>query len=180
MNNNLISRQVDEYIFYKRALGYQIKIESQELRRFASYAISIGHKGSLTIDLAFKWATLKPEYSRWYMARRMETVRTFAKYICVLDPLAQMPPKGMFGDCHGRSTPYIFTKEELFTLMKASMRLLSPDGLRCKAISTAIGLLWTTGMRPSEVCKLTDDEVDLENNLVTIRETKFSKSQIII
>jgi hypothetical protein len=28
------------------------------------------------------------------MARRMETVRTFAKYICVFDPLTQLPPKG--------------------------------------------------------------------------------------
>lgn len=81
MNNNLISSQVEEYISYKKALGYQIKIESQELRRFASYTVSIGHKGSLTTDLAFKWATLKPEYSRWYMARRMETIRTFATWI---------------------------------------------------------------------------------------------------
>ncbi|GAA0372577.1 tyrosine-type recombinase/integrase [Alkalibacterium iburiense] len=179
MTNNLIPRQIEEYISYKKALGYQINIESQQLRRFASYTISVGHKGSLTTDLAFEWATLKPEYSRWYMARRIEIVRTFAKYICVLDSSAQMPPKGMFGDCHGRSTPYIYTEEDLFILMKASMGLLSPDGLRCKAVSTAIGLLWTTGMRPNEVCGLTDDDVDLTNNLIAIQETKFSKSRII-
>lgn len=179
MTTNLISRQVEEYISYKNSLGYQIKIESQELRRFASYAVSIGHNGSLTTDLAFEWATLKPDYSRWYMARRMEIIRTFAKYICVLDSMAQMPPKGMFGDCHGRSTPYIYTEEELFTLMDASAKLLSPDGLRCKAVFTAIGLLWTTGMRPNEVCRLKNDDVDLENNLITIQETKFSKSRMI-
>jgi hypothetical protein len=81
MNDHLITRQVEDYIAYKKGLGYQIKVESGELRRFAAYTQSIGYEGSLTVDLAFQWAMLKPEYSRWYMARRMETVRTFAKYI---------------------------------------------------------------------------------------------------
>ncbi|MFC0470053.1 hypothetical protein ACFFHM_05820 [Halalkalibacter kiskunsagensis] len=45
MNSNLISRQVEEYISFKKALGYQIKIESQELRRFSAYIVSIGYEG---------------------------------------------------------------------------------------------------------------------------------------
>lgn len=149
MNDHLITRQVEDYIAYKKGLGYQIKVESGELRRFAAYTQSIGYEGSLTVDLAFQWAMLKPEYSRWYMARRMETVRTFAKYICVFDPDAQMLPKGMFGKCHGRTTPYIFSNEEICTLMKEATKLYSPDGLRRITIATAIGLLWVTGMRPS-------------------------------
>lgn len=177
--SNLISKQIEEYIAYKKGLGYQIKIESQELKRFAAYTVAIGYEGSLTTDIAFQWVTLKPEYTQWYMARRMETIRTFAKYICVFDSLAQMPPKGMFGRCHGRKIPYIFTEEEICLLMKVSSELFSPDGLRRITIPTAIGLLWSTGMRPSEACKLLDDDVDLINGLITIRETKFSKSRIL-
>lgn len=179
MSGNLISKQVEDYITYKRSLGFQIKIESDELRRFAVYTEKMGHLGSLTSDIAFEWASLKPEYSRWYMARRMETIRTFAKYICVFDPMTQMPPKGMFGKCHGRVTPYIFTLEEIKMLMKSAAKLHSIDGLRSRTISTAIGLLWTTGMRPSEVCKLIDDDVDLIKGRITIRETKFSKTRVI-
>jgi integrase len=170
---------VEEYISYKKGLGYQIKIESEELRRFAVYTRTIGYNGSLTKDIAFQWATLKPEYSRWYMARRLETVRTFAKYICVFDPMAQIPPKGMFGKCHGRTTPYIFTEEEICILMKVASKLYSPDGLRCRTIPTAIALLWSTGMRPSELCQLMNEDVDLNNGRITIRETKFSKSRIL-
>ena len=179
MSGNLISNQVEEYIAYKKGLGYKIKIESDELRRFAAYTVANGHEGSLTTDITFQWVTLKPEYSLWYMSRRIETVRTFAKYICVFDPLAQMPPKGMFGKCHGRTTPYIFTEKEICTLMKASEGLYSPDGLRRKTIPTAIGILWSTGMRPNEVCQLTDNDVDLNSGLITIKETKFSKSRIL-
>jgi integrase len=179
MSSNLISRQVEDYITYKKALGYKIKIESEELRRFATHTVAVGHHGSLTVDIAIQWATLKSDYSRWYMARRMETIRTFAKYICIFDPVAQMPPKGMFGKCHGRTTPYIYTEEEICILMKVSTELYSPDGCRRRTIPTAIGLLWSTGMRPSEVCELMDDDVDLSNGRITIRETKFSKSRII-
>jgi len=179
LNTNLISNQIEEYISYKQALGYQIKIESQELRRFAIYTLSIGHEGSLTRELAFNWVTLNPKYSQWYLSRRMETIRTFAKYICVLDSNAQMPPKGIFGKCHGRTTPYIFTEKEIRFLMNAALKLHSPDGLRSKTISVAIGLLWATGMRPSEICKLKNDDVKLKDGLITIKETKFKKSRII-
>jgi len=179
MNTNLIYRQIEEYISYKKGLGFQLKIESHELRRFAAYTIAIGYEGSLTTDIAVQWATLKPEYSRWYMARRMETIRTFAKYICVFDSAAQIPPKGMFGKCHGRTIPYIFTEKEICNLMESAKGLYSPDGLRCITIPTAIGLLWATGMRPNEVCQLMDDDVDLKNGYITIRETKFAKSRIL-
>ncbi|WP_075366443.1 hypothetical protein [Desulfosporosinus metallidurans] len=109
--SNLISAQVEDYINYKQALGYKIKIESEELRRFAAYTVAIGHNGSLTADVAFKWVTLKPNYTLWYMSRRLETVRTFAKYISIFDPNAQVPPKGLLKKCHGRINPYIFKKK---------------------------------------------------------------------
>lgn len=179
LNTNLISNQIEEYISYKQALGYQIKIETQELRRFAAYTLSINYEGSLTRELAINWVTLNPKYSQWYLARRLETIRTFAKYICVLDPDAQMPPKGIFGKCHGRTTPYIFTEKEIYFLMDAALKLHSPDGLRSQAISVSIGLLWATGMRPSELCKLKNDDVNLKDGLIIIKETKFMKSRII-
>lgn len=179
MDNNIISMQIEEYISYKKGLGYQLKIESEELRRFAAYTVSIGYEGSLSTEIALLWATLKPNYSRWYMARRMETIRIFAKYISVFDPNTQIPPKGMFGKCHGRTIPYIFTEEEICVLMKALSSLNSPDGLRAIALPIAIGILWSTGMRPSEVCNLTDGDVDLDKGLITIKETKFSKSRIL-
>lgn len=179
MNTNLISNQVEEYISYKKGLGFKIKIESDELRRFASYTRSLNYKGSLTIDIALKWVSSKPEYSRYYMTRRLEVIRTFGKYISIFDPNAQVPSKGLFGKCHGKVTPYIFTESEINILMQKALELLSPDGLRAIAISAAIGLIWVTGMRPGEVCNLLDEDVDLNNGYINIKETKFSKNRTL-
>lgn len=179
MNDNLISRQIEEYIAYKQGLGFQIRIESQELRRFAKYTCEIGYEGSLKVDIALRWATLDPAYSRYYMARRMETVATFAAYACVFDAQSQMIPKGMFGKCHGRILPYIYSEKEICKLMEAAQSLYSPDKLRCRTISFGIGLLWSTGMRPNEACCLLDDDVDLIRGTITIRKTKFFKTRVL-
>lgn len=179
MNTNLISDQIEEYIIYKRGLGYKIKIESDELRRFAAYTRNINYEGSLTVDIALSWVSLKPKYSRWYMARRLEIIRTFAQYISIFDPNAQIPQRGIFGKCHGKITPYIFTEKEINTLMEIASDLFSPDGLRAITIPTAIGLMWVTGMRPGEVCKLMNEDVELNNGYITIKETKFSKSRTL-
>lgn len=113
LNENLLTRQVEEYISYKRSLGYKIKIEAQELRRFAAYTRSIDYEGSLTSDLAVRWASLKDDYSRFYKARRLETLHTFAKYVFAFDSCAQLPQTEVFGKCHCRVSPYIYTDKEV-------------------------------------------------------------------
>jgi hypothetical protein len=90
LNSNCITRQIEEYIVYKRSLGYVIKIESQELKRFAKYTRDIGHDGSLTAELAIRWASLDNNFTRKYMARRLETLHTFAVYISAFDAQAQI------------------------------------------------------------------------------------------
>ena len=176
---NLITKQVEEYISYKRSLGYQIIVETGELRRFASYTRSIGHEGSLTSAVAVQWASLKKEYSRFYKARRLETVHTFAKYISAFDADAQIPQLGIFGKSHCRTTPYIYTDEEIFLLMEEAKKLSSPDGLRSLAVSTAIGLLRSTGIRVSELTNLKLDDVNLIDGYLFVRNSKFKKDRLV-
>ncbi len=93
--SNRITRQIEEYITYKQSLGYVIKIESQELRRFAKYTRDVGYIGSITVDLAMQWASLSDAFTRKYMARRLETIHTFAVYISAFDTQAQIPQKAL-------------------------------------------------------------------------------------
>ena len=146
-DQNRLTRQIEEYISYKQSLGYKIIIESQELRRFAAYTRSVGYDGPLTAEPSMQWASLDKDYSRLYMARRLETIRTFAKYISAFDPEAQIPPKGVFGKAHHRSSPHIYSDEDVLSLMNEAGSLFSPDGIRSYTVSTAIGLLRSAGLR---------------------------------
>jgi integrase len=44
---------------------------------------------------------------------------------------------------------------------------------------TSLGLLWCTGMRRQEIIKLNNADVDLKENIIIIKLTKFRKNRII-
>ena len=178
-NEHLITRQVEEYITYKRSLGFKIAVEADELKRFAAFTRSVGHNGSLTSDIAMRWATCKNDSSRFYMARKLETVHTFAKYISAFDSQAQIPQLGVFGKCHGRTNPYIYSDDEVSLLMTEAKKLFSPDGIRAYTVSVAIGLLRATGLRVSELTLLKNEDVHFDEEYLFINSSKFKKSRIV-
>jgi len=63
--------------------------------------------------------------------------------------------------------------------MEECKKIYSPDGIRAYTIETAIGLLWSTGLRPSKPVKLTMADVDLGREFLYIRRTKFSKERLV-
>lgn len=179
LNSNRITRQIEEYIAYKRSLGYVIKIESQELRRFGKYTRDIGHDGSLTAELAIRWASLDNNFTRKYMARRLETLHTFAVYISAFDAQAQIPQNGVFGKAHLRTAPYIYTDSEVLSLMHHAGSLYSPDGIRAYTVASAIGLMYATGIRVSELTSLRIANVRIKEGYLFINSSKFKKNRLV-
>lgn len=149
------------------------------MKRFADYTKSIDYEGSLTSDLAMCWASLKSDYSRFYMARRLENIHTFAKYIVAFDPEAQLPRLGVFGKSHIRISPYIYTTADICSLMAEAKKLFSPDGIRAYTVSTAIGLLRATGLRVSELTSMKNEDVHLDEGYLFINSSKFKKDRIV-
>jgi integrase len=179
LDSNRITRQIEEYITYKHSLGYVIKTESQELRRFAKYSREIRYDGSITSDLAVQWASLDINFTRKYMARRLETLHTFAVYISAFDTEAQIPQNGIFGKAHFRTNPYIYTDDEVLSLMGRAGALYSPDGIRASTVSSAIGLMYATGIRVSELTSLKIADVRLKEGYIFINSSKFKKDRIV-
>lgn len=178
-DSNRITRQIEEYIAYKRSLGYGIKLESLELRSFAKYTRDIGYDGSVTAELAVQWSSLDSSSTRKYMARRLETLHTFAVYISAFDTEAQIPQNGIFGKAHMRTNPYIYTDAEVMSLMRGANDLHSPDGIRAHTVSSAIGLMCATGIRVSELTSLRIADVRTEGGYLFICSSKFKKDRLV-
>lgn len=102
-----LKNQIEIYLNNKRRLGFQLKIEGQELLRFAEYAAKKKHKGSLTTAIAIEWASSSKKGSRLSWAQRLEIIRCFAKYYYAFDSKIEIPPNRIFGPAHRRNTPYI-------------------------------------------------------------------------
>jgi len=169
----------EQYLTYRRKLGYSLKIEGAHLLNFANYADAQGHDGHLTTELALRWARLPKKASSLYWARRLEVVRCFARYLAVFVPMTEIPPKGILGTAHCRNTPHIYSMNEVKSLLEACAELTPTDGLRPYTYATLFGLMAATGLRVAESLKLTDSDVDLEKGILTIRQSKFHKSRLV-
>lgn len=168
-----------DYLSFRRGLGFAMRIEGAELMRFARYADAIGHRGPVTADLALAWARLPKDADRLYWARRLDIVRRFAKHRALFDPATEIPPDRVFGPSYRRRSPHIYSEREIASLLQAAGRLGPAGGLRPHTYVTLFGLLVSTGLRISEALRLTREEVDLEAGLLIVSETKFHKSRLI-
>lgn len=168
-----MTQLAQEYIAFRRHLGYQIRIEGQQLLVFARWADRIGHRGPLTTDLALRWARLPRNAAPLYWARRLEVVRCFARHRAITDPRTQVPPQRLLGPAHGRRAPYIYSLRQVQQLLACAERLAPRGGLRPRTYRTLFGLLSCSGLRISEALKLRRQDVDLERGLLRINPSKF-------
>jgi integrase len=179
MSATTVTTRVEEYLAYRRALGYQIRTEAQMLQSFARYADDSGHQGPLTTELALQWARLPERSARLYRARRLEVVRTLARYLAPREPGTEIPPRGLLGPAHARGPAFLYSESDIAALIEAARKLTPTGGLRPLTYATLIGLLACTGLRITEALTLGADDVDLQVGVLTIRRTKFRKSRLV-
>lgn len=167
-----------EYVKVRRALGSQLRWPGSALRRFVDF---LEHEGAsfITTDLAVRWAMESTGVQRATRAARLSMVRRFAAWLSVFDPRTQVPPSRLINARHRRNSPYIYTDQEIGSLMAEAARLPSPNGLRAQTHVTLIGLLAATGLRSGEALALDVRDVDLQSGILSIRETKFGKSRFV-
>ncbi len=74
-----MEERVNSYLQARRSVGYLLRIEGEQLLRFADFADQHGHSGHITLDLAVAWAIDSQKSHQIGRARRLEVVRSLAK-----------------------------------------------------------------------------------------------------
>jgi integrase len=160
-------------------MGFALGIAGGQLLAFGRFADQAGHCGPVTLDLAVRWAQSSRRGTPLTWARRLEVLRPFAKYRSQFDAGTAVLPTTFFGPAHRRLVPHIYTEQEIVALLKATDNLLPIGGLRPLTYRTLFGLLVAAGLRISEALHLKPQDVDLEHELLTVRQTKFRKSRLV-
>jgi integrase len=165
-----------EYLAMRRALGFKLTSQGRHVMSFVAFCEERG-ADRVTAGLAVEWAarTEKGSCDEVYQARRLDSVRIFARHLQALDPATEIPPEDVLSRRYGRQQPYLYSPQEISALMNAAGRLTpAPRGSAWQAL---IGLLAVTGMRQGEACRLRRDDVSLEDATVVILDSKFGKSR---
>ncbi len=167
-----------DYVATVRALGTELHWPARSLQRFVDFLEEEG-AAFITTELALRWATEPRDVQAATHARRLSIVRRFAVWVSVTDPRTEIPPQRLLPARFRRKPPHIYSESELARLMEAAASLPSRTGLRALTYETLVGLLAATGLRPGEALALDEPDVDLQQGLLAIRDTKFGKSRSV-
>jgi integrase len=175
-----MTKNVQAYLSQRRAFGFHLNISGQVLQAFARFADREAAGKPFTVELALRWAQSSSTGKQVTAARRLLIIQPFARYLRIVEPLTEVLPNRLLGPAQYRYIPHVYTDAEIQTLLDAATGLRPREGLRAPSLLTYLGLLACTGMRPREPLRLTSTDVDLQTNILTVRQTKFSKSRIVV
>ena len=173
-----LRKAVENYLTMRRSLGFKLRDMGHNLHHFVSF-MEQQRASIITTELALRWAQQPQNAQPAHWAARLSFVRNFARYWSATDPRTEIPPMGLLPYRTKRATPYIYSDEQIEQILTAAKNLPPTTGLRPWTYYTLFGLMAVTGMRISEVIHLHRNDVDIDQALLTVRFTKFSKSRLI-
>lgn len=169
---------IEAYIALQQSLGLRSKTAMRSLRRFGRQMGDV-HIGKIppeqvlgflqgTGPLSSTWRT---KYRLLFGLYRFAISRGHVATSPLPPTLPKFPPQ---------QSPYIYSTEELHRLLDATSTLDSTCArLQAPMFRTLILLLYGSGLRVSEALGLTMRDVDLEQRIVTVRDTKFYKTRLV-
>ena len=165
-----------DYLALRRALGFKLANSGRLLGQFVNYLCEQGITTPAT-EHALSWANLPATRSSNWRAIRLSAVRGFVSYLHSLDAAVEVPSADLIRRGPDRATPYLYSDTEIRGLVAAAGEL--KPHFRAATYQTLIGLLVTCGLRVSEAIALNTTDLDCDERLLVIRETKFAKSRLV-
>jgi len=165
-----------DYLRLRRGLGHKLDDAGRQLVRFVAHMDAVGAE-TVTLQAAMSFVfdpALDPASTN--PARRLTAVRGFAHYLAGIDSRIEIPPAGLVCFRRRRRNPYLFSDEDVAAVTRAA-RESTPFPFRKETLSSLIGLLAVTGMRVGEALRLEHTDIDWDDAVIMIRDTKFGKGR---
>lgn len=173
-----LRQAIEDYIQLRQGLGLKFQTAARELRHFAAF-LEKKDATHVTIALALEWATRSSTACPTTGAQRITLVRGFSRHWSATDPRTQIPPESLLPFRPQRARPYLYSEEELASLLNAAKQMVPHEGLRAKTYYCVFGLLAVTGLRISEVVRLERPDVDFDESMLIVRKSKFGKTRLV-
>lgn len=184
MNNNyksIYGLYIKQFIDLKIKLGRTYRSFSSIFNQLDTAAYQSNETSpGITKAFAQQWSEHLPNEGIFYRYRRVRLLAQFSSYLCDLGIKSHIPklppnPQTTF-------IPYIYTQEEMASLFKVC------DELRLKVAATnscticfpaLIRLLYATGLRISEALMLKNEDVNLKEDYLVVKDNKNKRERLI-
>ncbi len=174
-------KHLQNHIEIKKALGYKYDTEAEHLIRFDRFTMQkCPNARVLTKETVLEWCSKRAYEAQANQLSRASTIRQFGKYLDSIGIKAYIVPKGYFPS-EKKYVPYIFSVEELtrFFAETDKCHYCSECPYRHLIMPVIFRMIYTCGLRLSEARLLKVADVDLENGVLTIHQSKKDKSRLV-
>lgn len=172
---------IQDFVEVKQALGYKYHTEALHLERFDRFVVEKYNTASaLTKEIVMDWCTKKPYERQKNLSARASVIRQFAIYLDNLGIGAYVIPKNHFKPGE-KYVPHIYTDTELqfFFLETDKCHYCSQHPYRHLLMPILFRMIYSCGLRLSEARLLRVQEVDLNNGILTINQSKKDNSRLV-
>jgi integrase/recombinase XerC len=174
-----MNKRVEDFLSFltteKGASVHTTKNYGIDLREFAKFLAGKELSGLTYLDIRSFLAFLKTrEYSKSSISRKLACLRSFFKYLVRENILTQNPAAGIATPKKEKRLPSFMNPDEITKLLEAPAKN-SWEEKRDKAI---LEMLYSSGLRVSELAGLNHDDLDFFQGLVRVRG-KGKKERIV-
>jgi site-specific recombinase XerD len=180
---SFLGPEIEQFLAHKRSLGRRYDVEEKTLALLDAYLLNhkIGNLVEITPAVVDEFLLSRPRTRpRSYNHLRCTIGRLFSYLVdrekLAATPLRSPPRRGRY-----QRAPFIFDPDAARRLLALAGTLPSRGGTieRDSTYFVVFAVLYGLGLRVSEACRLRITDVNLERQLLVIRETKFYKSRLV-
>jgi integrase/recombinase XerD len=174
-----LAAAVNLYVRHRQALGQKFESPAVALRAF-SRRYSHRSVPEITPSEVKQFLDVPPTGPATWR-RKYGVLRDFFLYWQCRGKLQTVPLPPAVPQFTPSFVPYIYSRRELHLLLEAVPRCQQRAVCRISAVTlrTFLLFLYGTGLRVGEALRLRLTDVDLDENMMTIRGTKFYKSRLV-
>ena len=178
-----LARQIEQYLVAKRALGCKFDSEDRTLRLLDRFLVEQGvvSRSAVTPECLERFLASRGRVNARGFNHLLGVVRRLLDWLVTQQELDASPLQVRPRRETSRRLPFLFDATAIRALLAAAARL--PDNsrapMRGAVYETIFALLAGLGLRIGEVARLECGDVDLEREVLQIRDSKFGKSRLV-
>jgi integrase/recombinase XerD len=175
-----MGKWIKQHLELGRSLGYLYEGTEYTLDAFDKHlAKHFPRCKTITREMVISYLDTTHHHQSKTRSDHVTKLRQFCRFMFQFNTNTYIPEKDLVNSGVVQVKPHIFTKKEILKLIEQTKKIWGKHTLLPHTYRTIIGLLWVTGMRIGEVVNLKIEDVDTNEGIIYVRQTKFFKSRLI-
>jgi len=180
---SVLADPITRYLTAKRSMGCHFNTEDRALRLLDRYLIEQGvkHMADVTSEGLEAFLASRPRTTGTTYNNLLSVVRRLFEWMVDQQELARSPLTAQPRPQSARRLPYLYEPATIRRMLEYAAEL--PDGTRAPdrgpTYATVFALLAGLGLRIGEVSRLQCGDVDLQRDVLLVRNSKFGKSRLV-